>query len=42
MSKIHRKRALILLGVTTVAILYALSGLVLWLRARRLQPSRAA
>jgi hypothetical protein len=26
----------------TIAILYALCGLVLWLRARRLQPSRAA
>ncbi len=26
----------------TIAILYAVCGLVLWLRARRLQPSRAA
>jgi hypothetical protein len=25
----------------TIAILYAVCGLVLWLRARRLQPSRA-
>jgi hypothetical protein len=28
--------------LVTIAILYALCGLVLWLRARRLQPSRAA
>ena len=30
------------LTLISIAILYALSGLVLWLRARRLHPSRAA
>jgi hypothetical protein len=30
------------LALITIAILYALSGLVLWLRARLLQPSRTA